>query len=100
MPDLALGIGDAPARVALVPGAVELFSRDPGEVVWLGLSPFLAPEFDQNRFVIAHDDPGIGAPDEGPATFVLLCPHLRFHDFLDDQIWRLVSARFDDCGHI
>jgi hypothetical protein len=47
---VSLDVGDTPARVALVPGTVELFRRDPelddkiaGEVLWLGLSPLLAP---------------------------------------------------------
>jgi hypothetical protein len=53
---LRWGIGDAPPGVALVPGAVQLFRRDPelhdeiaGRIFWLGLSPFLAPESNQGR---------------------------------------------------
>jgi hypothetical protein len=85
----ALDIGDAPAGIALVPGAVEFLGGGPeldnqvtGQVLWRGLPTLLAPELDQGRFVAAHDDPGVGAADEGPAILMPFCPHLRFHVFL------------------
>ena len=50
MLDLALDVADAPAGVALIPGAVELFRRRAklhdevaGQVLWLGFTPFLPP---------------------------------------------------------
>src|SRR5262249_62342259 len=68
MLDLALDVGDAPARITLVPEAVELLRGGPelydevaGQVLWLGLPTLLAPELDQGCFVISHDDPGIRA---------------------------------------
>src|SRR5437660_939867 len=74
MLDLALHIADVPASVALEPGAVELLSDGPqlhnqvaGQVLWLSLSPLLAPELDQGRFVTTHDDPGVRAADERTA---------------------------------
>ena len=51
MLDETLDVADAPARVALVPGSVELFRCHPeldnevrGKVLRLGLTAFLAPE--------------------------------------------------------
>src|SRR5262245_7192203 len=53
MLDLALDIGDAPAGIALVPGAIEFLCGGPelhdevtGQVVRLGLTTFLAPQSD------------------------------------------------------
>jgi len=66
MPDPALHVSDLPASVALKPGAVQLLGCSPklhdeiaGEVLRLGLAPFLAPQAYQGGFVAAHDDPGI-----------------------------------------
>jgi hypothetical protein len=99
MLDLALDVDDAPAGVALVPGAVELFGGGPklhdevaGQVVRLGLAPFLPPKADQGRFVTAHDDPGVRIANEGAAALVRLCPHIRSHDFLRFKKWGLVSS--------
>ena len=43
-----------------------------------------SPRFSRQRriqggFVAAHDDPGVGAADEGAAALERLCPHMRFH---------------------
>ena len=80
MLDAALHVTDLPAGIALVPGAVEVLGRRPelhdeiaGEVLRLGLAPFLAPEADQGGFVAAHDDPGIRAADKGAA--ISFIPH-------------------------
>ena len=71
-PDVAADAGrfDLPG-IALVPRPIELFSRPPelddevaGEVLRLGLAPFLAPEADQGGFIVAHDDPGVGAANK------------------------------------
>ncbi len=90
MLDVTLDIGDAPAGVALVPTAIEFLGGRPelhdevaGQVLGLGLPALLAPELDQGRLVAAHDDPGVRAADEGAAGLVGVCPHGRFHDFLD-----------------
>ena len=72
--DPALHIAHPPAGVALIPGAVEILSRCPelhneiaGQILGLGLAPFLAPEADQGGFIAAHDDPGVRAADESIA---------------------------------
>ena len=103
MLDLALDVGNALARIALVPEPVELLGGGPklhdevaGQVLWRGLAPFLPPKADQRRFVTAHDDPGVRTADETSAVLVWLCPHARFHDFLGRKISRLLSGRFDD----
>src|SRR4029450_10350621 len=86
-----LPIAALPTGVALVPGSVEALGGGPeldnevaGQVLRLGLATLLAPELDQGRFVIAHDDSGVRATDEGTTIFVGLCPHGRFHSFAPD----------------
>ena len=66
MLDPALDVANPPAGVALVPGSIEPLRGRPklnnevaGEVLWFRLAPFLAPELDQGRFIIPHDDPGV-----------------------------------------
>jgi len=63
--------------VALVPMSVEGFGHQPelddevaGEVLWFDFSPLFLPEAEQGGFVAAHDDPGVGAADDGTAIFV------------------------------
>jgi hypothetical protein len=60
--------------VALVPMPVEGFSHEPelddevaGQVLRLGLPPFLAPEADQGGFIVAHDDASVGSAHETSA---------------------------------
>jgi hypothetical protein len=72
VPDAVLDVGDPSSSVALVPGAVELLGGGPklhdevpGQVLRLGLTTFLPPEPHQSGFIGAHDDPGVGAADEG-----------------------------------
>src|SRR6516165_8521489 len=74
MPDAALDVADAVARVTLVPGAIELFGGGSeldheitGEVLGLRLAALLAPQPHQSGFIAAHDDPGVGATDESSA---------------------------------
>ncbi len=92
MLDLTLNVGDTAARIALVPGAIELLGDGPelhdqvaGQVLRLGLAPFLLPEANKGRFVIAHNDPGVRAADEGAAVSVGLCPNGRFHVLLRSE---------------
>src|SRR6516165_5736352 len=71
MPELSLHVVDRIARVAFVPGPVQLL-RDAAEldnevlaqVFWFGLTPLLTPEPDEPRLVIAHDDTSVGAAYE------------------------------------
>jgi hypothetical protein len=69
MPDLALDIRDAPAGIALVPGAVELLGGGPEldnkvgrQVLSLGLAPFLL----QRRIRAASSLPMIILASEPP----------------------------------
>ena len=69
-----------PAGVALVPGPVEVLGRGAelhdqvaGQVLRLGLAALLPPEADQGGLVAPHDDPGVGAADEGAAVDALDC---------------------------
>ena len=79
MLDPALDVGDAPAGIALVPGAVELLGRAAelhnevaGQVLRLGFAAFLAPKADQGGFIAAHDDPGVRAADECAAITIMI----------------------------
>jgi hypothetical protein len=58
--------------IALVPMPIERFSHHAelddevaGEVLRLGLAPFLAPEADQGSLIVAHNDPGVRAAYKG-----------------------------------
>ena len=42
----------------------ELDDEVAGQVLRLGLAPFLAPQAHQGGFIVAHDDAGVGAADE------------------------------------
>jgi hypothetical protein len=72
MLDATLHVADPPAGIAFEPGAIEVLGCCPelhyeiaGEVLRLGLAPFLAPEADQGGFIAAHDDPGVRATYKG-----------------------------------
>jgi hypothetical protein len=89
MSHVALHVTDLPAGIALEPGAIELLGSSSelnnevaGEILWLGFAPFLPPEAEQGGFIVAHNDSGIRAADEGAAAYVLVCPYSRFHLFL------------------
>jgi hypothetical protein len=85
---LPLDVGDHLPGIGLVPAAVELLSRDPeldyeiaGQILRLDPAPLLPPQPDQRRFIISHDDAGIGAADEISADLRALFPHHFFHPF-------------------
>ena len=66
--------------------AVELLGCDPelhdqvaGQVLRLGLPALLAPKPNQGGFIVSHDDPGIGAADEGSPDLVRPYNLLRCH---------------------
>ena len=48
-------------------GETELDNKIARQVLRLSFSSLLPPQSDQRPLVAAHDDPGIGAPDEPPA---------------------------------
>jgi hypothetical protein len=71
MLDAALDIGNAPAGIALVPGAIELLgclaelhNKVAGQVLRVGLAAFLAPQPNQGGFITTHDDPCVRTADE------------------------------------
>jgi hypothetical protein len=69
--DPALDVGHHLAGVALVPMPIEVL-RDvselddqiPRQVLGFKLATLLPPQPQQGLFVVAHDDPGVGAADE------------------------------------
>ena len=74
---------DCLPSVALVPISVEGFGHQAelddkvaGQVLRLGLAPFLAPQADQGRFITAHDDAGVRAADEIAAVSVMFEHHV------------------------
>jgi|SRR5580658_9016504 hypothetical protein len=90
MPDPALDVDDDLPRIELVPAPVQILgdctkldNKVSREVLWLGLATFLPPQPHQGGLVIAHDDPGVGAPDEiSPFGFAeRLQEHLRHCQF-------------------
>src|SRR4051812_12721447 len=69
-----LHIFDCVAAVALVPASIEVLGDGAkldnqllAEVLRRNLTPLLAPEPDELVLIIAHDDPGVGASNKGPA---------------------------------
>jgi hypothetical protein len=75
MPEPMLNAFDGLPGIALVPMPVERFGHHAeldnevaGEVLRLGFAPFLLPEADEGVFIIAHDDPGVGAAYQGMAV--------------------------------
>ena len=66
-----MDVGDDLAGIGLIPAPIEVFGDGPelddevaGQVFRLDLAALFLPQPDEGVFVIAHDDPGIGAADE------------------------------------
>ena len=81
-------------RIALVPGAIEVLGGGPelddevaGQVLRLGLAAFLAPEADQGGLIVAHDDPGVRAANEGAASVMF-----EHHVFAPEPEWYTVHV--------
>jgi hypothetical protein len=58
------GVGLVPAAVQLLGGKAELHNQVAGEVLWVYLAAFFAPQPQQSGLIVAHDDPGVRAADE------------------------------------
>jgi hypothetical protein len=61
--------------VALEPMPIKNFSHESelddevaGQVLGLGFALFFPPQAEQGGFIVAHDDPGVGAADEAPSS--------------------------------
>ena len=75
MEDLPLHLGDDLAGIALVPVPIEVLGDHPelddqiaGQVLRFDLAALFAPKPEQGGLVVAHDDPGVRAADEGAAV--------------------------------
>ena len=75
MEHLPLHLGDDLAGIALVPVPVEVLGHGAElddqvarEVLGLDFAALFPPEPEQGGFVVAHDDPGVRAADEGAAV--------------------------------
>ena len=75
MPDPPLDVFDGLPGIALVPVPIEVLGDQAelddevaGEVLRLDLAALLPPEAEQGGFIVAHDDPGVRAADEGAAV--------------------------------
>jgi hypothetical protein len=96
MPDVALHVPDLAAVITLEPEAIELL-RGPselhdevaGQVLRLGLAPFLLPEADQGGFIAAHDNLGVGRTVH-PST---LRRSIFVHGQWDPDLKRLIESR-------
>ena len=64
------GIELVPAPVQILGDGPKLDNEVPGQVLRLDLASFLPPQPHQGDLVIAHDDPGVGAADEGAAVSI------------------------------
>jgi hypothetical protein len=62
------GIALVPEPVEILGGLAELDDEVAGEILGLGPAALFPPEAEQGGLVVAHDDPGVGAADEGTAT--------------------------------
>ena len=69
------GIGLVPAPVKLLGGEAELHDEVAGQVLRLDFAALLPPQPQQGGFIIAHDDPGVGAADERAAIRIRQCWH-------------------------
>ena len=77
MKHLPLHLGDDLAGIALVPVPVEVLGHGAElddqvvrEVLGLDLAALFPPQAEQGGFVVAHDDPGVRAADEGAAILI------------------------------
>jgi hypothetical protein len=84
-----LDVFDRLASIALVPepveilgGLAELNDEVAGQVLGLDFAALFPPEADEGGLVVAHDDAGVGAADEVAPFLGGICPHARFHVFL------------------
>ena len=53
--------------------ASELDDQVARQVLGLGFAALLPPQPEQGCFVVAHDDPGVGAADKGTASEQVIC---------------------------
>ena len=74
MKHLALHLGDDLAGVAFVPVPVEMLGHGAElddqvarQVLGLDLAALFPPQPEQGGLIVAHDDPGVRAADEGAA---------------------------------
>ena len=92
VPQPMLDAFDGLPGVALVPVPVEVLGHEAelddevaGQVLRLGLAALLPPEAEEGGFVVAHDDPGVGAADEAAPIlpnrlFLKLCAFIDLSD--------------------
>jgi hypothetical protein len=73
--DVALGADNPLAGVPFVPGPVEVLGGVPElhdeiarQVLRRCLAALLPPELDEGRLIVAHDNAGVRATDEGAAV--------------------------------
>jgi hypothetical protein len=64
------GVVFVPTSVEGLGHGAELNQEIPRSVFWLDLATLLTPQAEQGGFIVAHDDPGIGAANEGAAVMV------------------------------
>ena len=86
MVDAALDVRENPARIALIPAAIERLGRHSelddeigGEVLGLDLPAFFPPEAKEGIVVRAHDDASIGAADKTAAMVCGMWENQRVH---------------------
>jgi hypothetical protein len=85
MPQPMLDAFDGQPGVALVPMPVKGFGHQPelddevaGEVLRLDLASFLAPQAEQGGFIVAHNDPGVGAANKAASICRIVYSYILF----------------------
>jgi hypothetical protein len=78
----ATAVALIPAPVEVLGDRAELDDQVVRKILRLDLAAFLAPEPNQGRFIVAHNDPGIRAADDVAAIALRFCKHLRIHGLL------------------
>ena len=98
MADMRLHVRDHLSGIGLIPAAIEilchctkLHEKVAGQIRRFGLAALFAPEPKQRLFILAHDDPGIGATHEAAPSSSALLP------FPTDYVMQ--SLRLIDMGH-
>src|SRR5262245_20800042 len=89
--DFLPGIAFVPMPVEGLGHKAELDDEVAGQVLRLGLAPFLSPQAHQGCFIAAHDDPGIRAADKRPALDKFAKLHCSRKHLRTRDSWKLLN---------
>jgi hypothetical protein len=75
----ATGIALVPLPIKVLGDTSELHQQNVGKILRLDFAALFPAQADQGRFIVAHDNAGVRAADEGAALGIFLYPQMRFH---------------------